>query len=47
MIRRWAIDVIGNWRLTFKFEHGDAYILDCEDYRLWQECLIRLIRVQS
>lgn len=28
----WAIDATGNWRLTFKFEQGDAYILDYEDY---------------
>lgn len=26
---------------------GDSYILNCGDYRLWQECLIRLIRAQS
>ena len=29
---RWAIDVSGNWRLTFQFESGDAYVLDYEDY---------------
>lgn len=29
---RWAIDVSGNWRLTFVFESGDAYVLDYEDY---------------
>jgi len=27
----WAIKVNGNWRITFKFEDGDAYILDYED----------------
>lgn len=29
---RWSITVNGNWRLTFKFEGGNAYILDYEDY---------------
>ncbi len=29
---RWSIWVNGNWRLTFKFEEGDAYLLDYEDY---------------
>jgi len=29
---RWAIDVSGNWRLTFEFVSGDVYILDYEDY---------------
>ncbi|WP_336220497.1 type II toxin-antitoxin system RelE/ParE family toxin [Citrobacter amalonaticus] len=28
----WAISVSGNWRLTFEFVNGDAYILDYEDY---------------
>ncbi len=28
----WSIKVNGNWRVTFKFEDGDAYILDYEDY---------------
>jgi len=28
----WAIDVNKNWRVTFKFEEGDAYIIDYEDY---------------
>jgi len=30
---RWSITVNGNWRLTFEFEDGNAYILDDEDYR--------------
>ena len=30
--RRWAIEVSGNWRLTFEFEDGDIHILDYEDY---------------
>jgi proteic killer suppression protein len=29
---RWSIWVNGNWRLTFEFRDGDAYILDYEDY---------------
>lgn len=29
---RWSIWVNGNWRLTFEFVDGDAYILDYEDY---------------
>ena len=28
----WAIDVNKNWRITFEFRDGDAYILDYEDY---------------
>ncbi len=29
---RWAIAVNGNWRLTFEFQDGNAYVLDYEDY---------------
>ena len=32
MRRRWSISVNGNWRLTFEFQDGNAYILDYEDY---------------
>ena len=28
----WSITVKGNWRITFEFEHGDAYIVNYEDY---------------
>ena len=28
----WSIKVSGNWRLTFTFEDGDAYIVNYEDY---------------
>lgn len=28
----WAITVNGNWRLTFEFSDGNAYVLDYEDY---------------
>lgn len=29
---RWAITVNGNWRMTFEFKDGNAYVLDYEDY---------------
>lgn len=28
----WSITVTANWRLTFRFEDGNAYILNYEDY---------------
>ena len=28
----WSITVNANWRLTFKFEEGNVYILNYEDY---------------
>ena len=28
----WSIKMLGNWRITFEFENGDAHILDLEDY---------------
>ncbi len=28
----WSITVSGNWRITFKFENGDAYVVNYEDY---------------
>ena len=28
----WAIDVSKNWRVVFKFEDSNAYIVDYEDY---------------
>ena len=28
----WAINVTGNYRLAFRFENGDAYDVDLEDY---------------
>lgn len=28
----WSITVNGNWRVTFEFENGDAYIVNYEDY---------------
>lgn len=29
---RWSIWVNGNWRITFEFKEGHAYVLDYEDY---------------
>jgi toxin HigB-1 len=29
---RWAMAVSGNWRLTFEFRDGNAYVLGYEDY---------------
>jgi proteic killer suppression protein len=29
---RWSIAVNGNWRMTFEFRDGNAYVLDYEDY---------------
>lgn len=29
---RWSVTVNGNWRLTFEFQDGNAYVLDYEDY---------------
>ena len=28
----WAIDVNKNWRITFEYTEGNAYILNYEDY---------------
>jgi proteic killer suppression protein len=28
----WAVTVQANWRVIFKFENGDAYIVDYVDY---------------
>ncbi len=28
----WSIKVSGNWRITFRFEGGDAHDIDLEDY---------------
>ncbi|MEM8943424.1 MAG: Killer protein, partial [Pseudomonadota bacterium] len=27
-----AVKVTGNWRVTFEFEDGNAYVVDLEDY---------------
>ncbi len=28
----WSVTVNGNWRITFQFESGDAYIINYVDY---------------
>jgi proteic killer suppression protein len=28
----WAISVSCNWRIVFRFEEGDAYVVNYEDY---------------
>lgn len=28
----WSVTVSGNWRITFEFNEGNAYIVDYEDY---------------
>jgi len=28
----WSISASGNWRITFRFENGDAYDVNLEDY---------------
>ncbi len=28
----WSIKTSGNWRMTFVFEDGDAYVVDYQDY---------------
>lgn len=28
----WSVKVNGNWRVTFKFEDGDAVVVDYRDY---------------
>ena len=28
----WSLTVSGNWRVTFRFEEGHAYIVDYQDY---------------
>jgi proteic killer suppression protein len=28
----WCVRVAGNWRITFRFEDGNAYVVDYQDY---------------
>ncbi len=28
----WSVTVKANWRITFRFEHGDVYDVDLTDY---------------
>jgi len=32
MSERWSISVNGNWRVTFEFRDGNAFVFDYEDY---------------
>ncbi len=32
LANHWSVRVNGNWRMTFKFENGDATIVDYQDY---------------
>ena len=32
MADHWAVNVSGNWRIVFKFEAGDAYVVNYKDY---------------
>jgi len=32
MSRFWSVTVSGNWRITFRFENGNAYDVDLVDY---------------
>jgi len=34
----WAVAVRANWRVTFRFEGGDAYDVDLEDYHSEGRC---------
>ena len=29
---RWSVRVSGNWRVTFRFDQGEVYDVDYEDY---------------
>ena len=29
---RWSVSVSGNWRITFEFREGNAFVLGYEDY---------------
>ncbi|WP_028586314.1 type II toxin-antitoxin system RelE/ParE family toxin [Desulfocurvus vexinensis] len=28
----WSVKVSGNWRVTFRFENGDAHVVNYQDY---------------
>jgi len=32
LAEHWAVTVNGNWRITFRFENGDALLVDYQDY---------------
>lgn len=32
LAKHWSVKINGNWRMTFLFENGDAYLIDYQDY---------------
>lgn len=32
LVGHWAVNVSGNWRLTFAFEGADVILVDYQDY---------------
>ena len=32
LAEHWSVKVSGNWRLTFRFENGNAYVVNYQDY---------------
>lgn len=32
LVGTWAVDLSGNWRVTFQFKEGHAYVINYEDY---------------
>lgn len=32
LAEHWSVTVSGNWRVTFRFEDGNAYIVNYQDY---------------
>jgi len=32
LVNHYSVKVSGNWRLTFKFENGHAYVVNYQDY---------------
>ncbi len=32
LAEHWAVNVSGNWRITFRFENGDVYVVNYHDY---------------
>jgi proteic killer suppression protein len=36
----WSVKVSGNWRVTFRFEDGDAYIVNYQDYHSVEDAAV-------
>lgn len=32
LLGMWSVTISGNWRIVFRFEHGDAFEVDLVDY---------------